>query len=82
MDSTLSLTLFFEFSEETPDTPELVEGCPKQGETKDSQTVEVAITELSAVDLLKLRQEKIEAKKALISELVSSVLEDTQANVS
>ncbi|CAB4012851.1 nucleolar complex 3 homolog [Paramuricea clavata] len=42
---------------------------------------EVSTTPLSAVDILKLRQEKIEAKKIMISELVSSVLEDPQANI-
>ncbi|XP_028414221.1 nucleolar complex protein 3 homolog [Dendronephthya gigantea] len=68
-------------NEETPDPLCFVEGCPKQEDTKDSQNEDMIAAELSAVDLLKLRQEKIEAKKALISELVSSVLEDTQANI-
>lgn len=36
---------------------------------------------LSAVDLLQKRQEKIEAKKIMISDIVSSILEDPQANV-
>ncbi len=42
----------------------------------------MSTTPLSAVELLKLRQEKIEAKKIMISELVSSILEDPQTNVS
>ena len=37
---------------------------------------------VSAVDVLKIRQKKIQAKKVMISELVSSILEDPQVNVS
>lgn len=37
---------------------------------------------LSAVDLLKIRQEKIDAKKVLITNLVSAILEDPDGNVS
>ena len=42
---------------------------------------ELSTTPVSAVEFLRIRREKIEAKKAMISELVSSILEDPQTNV-
>jgi hypothetical protein len=66
-------------------TPEMIEEYVKPTETNGTSTQdndEISTTPLSAVELLKLRQEKIEAKKIMISELVSSILEDPQTNVS
>ena len=62
-----------------------IEGNAKSTETdgtdKQDQTDEMSVITLSAVELLRIRQEKIEAKKTMISELVSSILEDPQTNI-
>jgi hypothetical protein len=81
------LTSFILPEGEAPITPSLETIEDNTNSTKTNGTIiqdeeEMSTTPLSAVDLLKLRQEKIEAKKIMISELVSSVLEDPQANVS
>ena len=81
------LTYFILPEGEAPITPSLETIEDNTNSTKTNGTIiqdeeEMSTTPLSAVDLLKLRQEKIEAKKIMISELVSSVLEDPQANVS
>ena len=67
-------------------TQEVIEESAKSTETdgtdKQNQIDEMSLIPLSAVELLRIRQEKIEAKKTMISELVSSILEDPQTNVS
>lgn len=67
------------------DPLETIQDNVKTAETNDTTVEEKNKSpagQLSAVDLLKIRQEKIEAKKVMISELVSSILEDPQVNVS
>ena len=65
-------------------SPEKIEESAKSTEidsTDKQDQDEVSKIPLSAVELLKIRQEKIEAKKVIISELVSCILEDPQTNV-
>ena len=56
-----------------------VETFPDKAEMNENV---IPMASLSAVELLEIRREKINAKKVLITSLVSAILEDPNTNVS